>query len=148
MEYVREKIRIEAPVGRVWAMVGSFGAMEPWCPAIKAMELEGHGIGSVRIAHLEGMVSREQLLEVDSASYKIIYSLVEPGALPLHNIRSTMQLFAAGPNATDILWYSEADEIEAATKTMVGKVVGDFYQECLAGLKQLLEKERKVRRLM
>ena len=149
MEYVREKIRIAAPVGRVWAIAAGFGAMEPWCPAIKRMELEGHGIGSVRVAYLEGgIVSREQLLEVDADNYRIVYSLVPPSALPLQNIRSTMQLFATEPNLTDVLWYSEADQVEDDIRASVGAVVGGFYRECLAELKALTERERAVRKLL
>jgi hypothetical protein len=56
MEYVRQTMRMSVPVGRVWAMVAGFGAMEPWCPAIKAVELEGCGIGSIRTVYLEGIV--------------------------------------------------------------------------------------------
>lgn len=148
MEYVREKIRIAAPVGRVWAITASFGAMEPWAPAIRKMELEGHGIGSVRVAYLEGLVSREQLLEVDAANHKIVYALVPPSALPLQNIRSTMQLFPVGASETDVLWYSEADEAPDDVRNAVGAVVGGFYRECLQGLKALTEAERQVRRLM
>ena len=148
MEYVRENIRISAPIGRIWAVVAGFGAMEPWCPAIKTMELEGHGIGSVRVAYLEGdIVSREQLLEVDADNYKIVYSLVPPSALPLQNIRSTMQLFAIEPNLTEVLWYSEADQVEDAIRASIGAVVGGFYRECLAELKALTERERTPRKL-
>ncbi|MFA5629964.1 MAG: SRPBCC family protein [Porticoccaceae bacterium] len=149
MEYVRENIRIAAPVGRVWAFVAGFGAMEPWCPAIKSMELEGHGIGSVRVAYLEGgIVSREQLLEVDTDNYRIVYSLMPPSALPLQNIRSTMQLFAIEPNLTEVLWYSEADPVPDDIQANVGAVVGGFYRECLTELKVLTERERVVRKLM
>jgi hypothetical protein len=148
MEYVRETVRISAPVGRVWAMVAGFGAMEPWCPAIKAMELEGHGIGSIRTAYLEGIASREQLLKIDAAKYKIVYALMEPTILPLHNIRSTMQLFSPEANLTDIVWFSEANDASDATKLQVGDMVGGFYRECLATLKRLLENERTVRRLV
>jgi hypothetical protein len=148
LEYVRETIRICVPLGRVWAMVAGFGAMEPWCPAIKTMELEGHGIGSIRTAHLEGIVSREQLLEIDAASHTIVYSLMEPTVLPLQNIRSTMQLFSSEPNVTDIVWFSTADDMPEATRLQIGGMVGGFYRECLATLKGLLENQRTVRRLV
>ena len=149
MEYVREKIRIAAPVGRVWAITSGFGAMEPWVPAIKKMELEGHGIGSVRIAYLEGgHVSHEQLLEVDADNHKIVYSVMEPSPLPLRNIRSTMQLFAIEPNLTEVLWYSESDEAPEDVRTTIGTLVGAFYRENLVELKTLTEKERVVRKLV
>jgi hypothetical protein len=147
MEYVREAIRIAAPVGRVWAVVAGFGALESWCPAIRVMELEGHGIGSIRTAYLEGMVSREQLLEIDGAHFRLVYALLEPGALPLHHIRSTLQLSSPEPGITDVLWYSEADAAAEATRQEVGRLVGGFYRECLTTLKALLETPRKVRQL-
>jgi hypothetical protein len=148
MEYVRETIRIRVPVGRVWSLVAGFGAMESWCPAIKSVELEGHGIGSVRTVHLEGLVSREQLLEVDAAAHKISYSLLEPGPLPLHNVRSTLQLFALEPRHTELVWSSAADETEPGPKAQIGALVGGFYRECLEGMKDLLERARDVHRLM
>jgi Polyketide cyclase / dehydrase and lipid transport len=148
MEYVRETTRISVPVARVWAMVAGFGAMEPWCPAIKAVELEGHGIGSIRSVYLEGIVSREKLLEIDPAKHMIVYSLLEPSPLPLRNIRSTLQLLSGEPNLTEVIWFSEADEIAHATKVQVGALVGGFYRECLSTLKAILESGRAVRRLM
>lgn len=149
MEYVREKIRIAAPVGRVWAITSAFGAMEPWCPAVKKMELEGYGVGSVRIAYLEGgFESREQLLEVDADNYKIVYSLVQPNPLPLQNIRSTMQLFAVEPDQTDVLWYSEADDAPDDILASVAPVISEFYRENLEQLKALTEQERVVRRML
>jgi hypothetical protein len=148
MEYVRETIQISVPVGRVWALVSGFGAMEPWCPAIKAVELEGHGIGSIRTVYLEGIVSREQLLEIDPAKHTIVYSLMEPSPLPLRNIRSTLRLVSSAPDLTDIVWFSEADETAHATKVQIGALVGGFYRECLGTLKAILESGRTVRRLM
>ncbi len=148
MEYVRETIRISVPVGRVWAMVAGFGAMEPWCPAIKVVELEGYGIGSIRTVYLEGIVSREQLLAIDPVKHTIVYSLLEPSPLPLRNIRSTMHLVGLESNLTDVVWFSEADETAQATKVQIGTLVGGFYRECLGTLKAILESGRSVRRLM
>jgi Polyketide cyclase / dehydrase and lipid transport len=147
MHYVRETVRIDVPIGRVWCWVAGFGALEPWCPAVKSVELEGHGVGAVRTVHLEGLVSREQLLEVDAAAHRIRYSLLEPGPLPLRNVRSTLQLYAIESNLTELVWSSEADEAEPAIKAQVGALVGGFYRECLRGLKVLLEGERHVSRL-
>jgi hypothetical protein len=147
MEYVRETIRISVPVGRVWAMVAGFGAMEPWCPAIKAVELKGYGIGSIRTVYLEGIVSREQLLKIDPVKHTIVYSLLEPSPLPLRNISSTMQLVDLEANLTEVAWFSEADETALATKVQIGALVGGFYRECLGTLKAILESGRTVRRL-
>ena|SRR5271168_2381701 len=147
MDYVRETVKIEAPIGRVWCWVAGFGAMEPWCPAVKSVELEGHGVGSIRTVHLEGLISREQLLEIDAAVHRIRYSLLEPGPLPLHNVRSTLQLFGLEANLTELVWSSSADEAEPAIKAQVGTLVGGFYRACLRELKVLLETERHACRL-
>lgn len=137
--------RIAAPVGRVWAIVEGFGALEVWVPAIKQMELEGHGVGSIRIAYLEGdHVSRERLLEVDAANHKLVYTLLPPSPLPLTNIRSTLQLNVIEPNLTEAVWYSQADRVPSDIATAVGAVVGGFYRENLAELNALTEKKRVV----
>ncbi len=141
MEYVRVSTRIVAPVDQVWAMVAAFGALVAWCPSMTACGLEGEGVGSIRTAHIYGITSREQLLEVDPPAHKIVYTLLPPCALPMHNIRSTMQLSAVGASATEVMWYSEADDAPAAPAEAVAAVEG-FYSESLAGLKALLEKRR------
>ena len=140
MEYVRETIRIGVPPARVWAIVSSFGALELWCPLINAVELEGVGIGSIRIAYLPGIVSREQLLEVDAGARKIIYSLLDSAAVALRNIRSTMQVVADGPDGSEVTWFSEADAAPDLVKIQAGEMVGAFYRNCLESLKQLMER--------
>jgi hypothetical protein len=146
MAYVQVKFSINAPVEHVWGVISAFGALSLWCPSVKSCALEGFGLGSIRTAFLHDVVpeayraiaQRERLEAIDAEQFTFTYSLLQPSALPLKNVRSTMQLFRRGTSKTEIFWDSAADDEPSVPKEVVG-LIEAFYSECLANLKLLLE---------
>jgi len=146
MAYVQVKTTINAPVENVWGVVSAFGGLSLWCPSVKACALEGFGLGSIRTASLHDVVpaeyraiaQRERLDAIDAEQFTLTYALLQPSALPLHNVRSTMQLFRREASVTEIVWDSAADE-EPFVPKEVAALIEAFYGECLGNLKLLLE---------
>ena len=139
IEYVRVQSTLPYPIGLVWAVIESFGALKAWMKSIESCSLEGTGIGAVRAVTIAGQVTRERLEDVQPASYRVSYSLLQPHSLPATEVRGTIQLNALGPAETHILWWSEASNIRGPAADL-SAFVERFYLESIEGLKGLLDR--------
>jgi NADPH2:quinone reductase len=88
---------IDAPLERLWALVGDFGGMARWMPFVARCEIE-HGaapteVGAVRhIEQSNDVYVRERLVALSETDHSYRYSLVE-GNIPIHRYEATMRLF-------------------------------------------------------
>lgn len=144
---VTEKVTINAPVAKVWALVKDFDALSKWHPAVAESPADkGNTVGSVRSLKLKDGGALEETLEDYSAEKMMIkYRAKDGGALPVSNYSSTLTVQAEG-SGTVVQWRGAfyraypnnnpppGQDDEAAIKAITG-----VYQSGLANLKKLAE---------
>lgn len=148
---IREVV-IKAEPAKVWALVGDFGGLHKWHPAVEssATETKADEAGTAllhRTLHLKGggSILEKQTAHSDT-EMKMEYRIVE-GVLPVSGYRSNI-FVKAGPNAgeTTVNWtgrfYNKANKVDAPkgedNATAVTAIEG-VYDAGLANLKQILE---------
>jgi Arc/MetJ-type ribon-helix-helix transcriptional regulator len=87
---------IDAPIGRVWAVLRDFNSHERWHDVVAASRIEGDGaptqVGCIRSFTLkDGNRIREQLLSLSDSDYRSTYCIVE-ATVPLQRYVATVTL--------------------------------------------------------
>lgn len=106
-EKVSESIEINAPVEKVWALVGDYSHPENWMPAIESTTSQGNEKGALRDLHLKsGGMIKEELKNLDGEKHVIQYKIVdptEPGVMPVNNYSAKITVEPA-PNGAKVEW--------------------------------------------
>ena len=148
---VVEKISIDAPADKVWALVGKFDALKDWHPAVEASPADkGNAEGSVRNLKLQGGGALVETLEShNDAQMKYSYRAKDGGALPVTNYTSTIQVTADGPQKSTVEWrgafyrgFPNNDPPPEQNDEAAVKAVTGVYQSGLANLKKLAEQKK------
>jgi len=105
---------IDAPVGRVWALVGDFGGVTRWMPFVVRCEIEDDAssseVGAVRRVEQNNDVNlRERLVALSETDHSYSYAFVE-GNLPIRHYAATIRLFPiTDEDRTYLHWSGEFD---------------------------------------
>ncbi len=129
---------ISGSVDEVWKVVGDFGGISNWHPAIAASAIEGGGAGDaagcIRECTLDnGAKLREEQVQRSDAERSYSYNLLE-APMPVQNYLGKIQLKEAEGNQTLVEWTSEFDVAAEAEGEMVG-MMNNVYQAGLDALK-------------
>ncbi len=129
---------IGAPVDDVWKVVGDFGGISNWHPAIQASAIEGGGAGDatgcIRECTLgDGGKLREEQVERSDADRSYSYNIIE-APMPVTNYLGKIQLREAEGNQTLVEWTSTFEVPAEAEAEMVG-MMNNVYQTGLEALK-------------
>lgn len=128
---------IGGSVEDVWKVVGDFGGISNWHPAIAASTIvggAGDAAGSVRECTLgDGGKLREEQLERSDADHSYTYNITE-APMPIENYIGKIQLSAAEGDKTLVEWTSTFDVAADAETEMVGMMNG-VYQAGIDALK-------------
>lgn len=128
---------IGGSVEDVWKVVGDFGGISNWHPAIAASTIvdgSGDAAGSVRECTLgDGAKLREEQLERSDADHSYTYNITE-APMPVENYIGKIQLSAAEDDKTLVEWTSTFDVAAEAETEMVGMMNG-VYQAGIDALK-------------
>jgi hypothetical protein len=99
-EVARLVAAIAAPIGEVWAVVASFGALKAWIPGVASCSQKGDGVGAIRrIESGFGLVD-ERLEESDPEHHRVVYRVLDPAPLPMKGIVGSIQLSAIDSAST------------------------------------------------
>lgn len=142
-----ETITIKAPAAKVWALVGDFGAMQKWHPAVKDTKIEEKDGATFRTLTLQdGGKIYEKLKDKNDAGMQIKYEIVE-SVLPVSSYSSKITVKDAGNGETTVEWFGRyyrkyvlnppipaGEDDESAAKAVNG-----IYQSGLANLKKVAE---------
>ncbi len=138
---------IDAPIGRVWAVLRDFNSHERWHPAVASSrmenDLDGDVVGGVRQFSLtDGAELREQLLRHSDREHTLTYCILD-SPLPLFDYVATVRLRpVTDGNQTFWDWRSQfraPDHRAAELENMIGRQV---YEVGFSGLRRFLtEKE-------
>jgi hypothetical protein len=145
---VDEKIEINAPADKVWAVVGNFQDMS-WHPAFKKTEgTGGNDVGATRILTVEsGGKIFEKLTKYNADGKTLAYEITEVDVkvVPVTNYSSNITVTANGDKST-VEWkgafyrgYVNNDPPPELSDDAAVKAITDVYQSGLAALKKKLE---------
>jgi hypothetical protein len=145
---VTETIEINAPVDKVWAVVGNFQDMS-WHPAfVKTEGSGGNDIGATRKLTLaNGATIDEKLNKYDSAGHTYSYEItnVDVKVVPVSNYSSHITVSGEGDKAT-VEWrgafyrgYPNNDPPPELSDEAAVKAITGVYKDGLAALKKKIE---------
>ncbi len=134
---VTETIDVNASPDKAWALVGDFGGLVGWFPAVTKSTVEGKGVGALR--HLtmpdgNQLTERQQTRDDAARFYEYV---VIAGALPCTDYRSRLAVSPAGSGAR-ITWTAEFLPLKDAPVDAVAFITS-IYQGGLAGAKAVLD---------
>lgn len=136
MASVKVSDRINAPVEKVWDLIGDFGGISRFSAGFKSVTCEGAGVGAIRTITLPNDAQIEERCErLDAASHTLDYAIVG-GAVPVKNYLARIQLFADG-DGTRIEWSSRFEPLGITDAQGVTMMEGT-YKGGIKGLKKAL----------
>ncbi len=130
MARIENTIDIDRPVEDVWNVVGDFGAISTWLPAIAASSF-GDG---VRECSMEGGgLLKEEITDRDDDAHRYSYRIVE-SPMPIDFHEATMRVDARDGGST-VTWITEIrpDDMAAAMEPV--------FSDGLLALKSHLESD-------
>jgi polyketide cyclase/dehydrase/lipid transport protein len=132
---------IDAPAGRVWAVIRDFNALPAWHPLIAESHIEGgltaDQVGCVRNFRLvDGGKLREQLLTLSDRDYQCTYSILD-SPMPLTNYIATLQLTTVTDgDRTFAEWSAQFDCDPAKERELAHDIGQGVFQVGFEALKQ------------
>jgi mxaD protein len=135
---VAKEAEINAGAADLWKLVGAFGGMQNWHPAVKSSEMTGDGMkaGDQRVLTLgDGAKINETLEAWDGAKMTLTYIITE-SPLPVTGYRSTITVTAAGDGKAKFSWTSTFDPKEGAADADAVNAITGVYDGGIAALKE------------
>ncbi|MEZ5670504.1 MAG: SRPBCC family protein [Alphaproteobacteria bacterium] len=131
--------RIAASADRVWGVIGDFGGLVRWLPAIAACTVEGHGIGAVRTLGFVGadVFARERLDAHDDAARSYTYTVVGTD-LPIAAYNATMTVAPDGDAASLLHWSSSFTVTADGDENEVATMIERTYRDGIANVRTIL----------
>ena len=145
---VVEKIEINAPADKVWAVVGNFQDMS-WHPAVAKTEGEGgNAVDATRTLTLQsGGQIHEKITKYDEAGkvFNYVITEVDVKVLPVENYSSRITVTGDGEKSEVEWWgafyrgFLNNDPPPELSDEAAVKAITDVYTSGLAALKEKLE---------
>jgi hypothetical protein len=147
---VVEKVDIDAPPAKVWAVVGNFGDMS-WLPGVTKTEASGGNTPDTAKRKLilkSGGAVEETLSKYDDGGMTLSYRIdqVDPKDLPVNNYSATIIVTPADGGKSTVEWkgafyrgFMNNDPPPELSDEAALKAVTGLYQAGLASLKAKVE---------
>lgn len=145
---VVEKIEINAPVDKVWEVIGNFQDMS-WHPAVAKTEGEGgNAVDATRVLTLEkGGEVKEKITKFDEAGkvYNYVITEVDVKVLPVENYSSRFTVTGDGEKSEVEWWgafyrgFLNNDPPPELSDEAAVAAITELYTTGLAALKEKLE---------
>jgi len=136
MASVKVSDRIDAPVEKVWDLIGDFGGIQRYSSGFKSVTCTGSGVGAVRTITLPNDAQIQERCELlDAARRTLDYSIIA-GALPLTGYLARIQLAEDGAG-TRIEWSSSFEPKDISDAQGIAMVEG-IYTGGIKGIKKAL----------
>lgn len=138
---VVESIQLDAPVAKVWSVVGNFAAPE-WHPVVKkATTSEGNTPGSQRHIDVGGPVLVETLVRHNGEKHSLTYKILDNGSnqkiLPVKGYVSTIQVKPSG-NGSLVVWSSKFAPTPGTDPAEAKKAIAGVYRGGLDNLPKIV----------
>lgn len=131
---IKNQIKIEASLDRVWAVLGNLAAAYTWIPGIVSANVQG--LNRVCLT-ADGQEIHEEISNYRAEKYTFSYQhLQQP--LPIKNSHGIFTVEAAKTGSL-VVWEAEFEVIDAAQKEELTAIINGYYQQALELLKQRVE---------
>src|SRR5215472_2799634 len=146
MQRITRSAIIDAPIGRVWAVLRDFNSHDRWHPAVADSRIEGDEsadqVGCVRNFHLrDGSHIREQLLTLSDDDHISTYCILD-ATVPLRRYVSTVTLKRiTDGDRTFWHWQSTFDAPPGRERELAEMVGRGVYEAGFEGLRRYLRDE-------
>lgn len=150
---VEERITVDVPAAKAWALIGDFNGLHRWVPAVaESVATNGNDPGSERTLTIKGGEQLKESLEAyDPATMTLRYRMKTPNVkvLPVNNYSATIFVTEEGPSRSTVHWkgafyrgYMNNDPPAELNDDAAIKAVSGLYQASLANLKKVIESEK------
>lgn len=129
MASIHKEMLIAAPVERVWAAIRNIGEIHTQFAREFVVDTRVEGTSRL-VTFANGMVVREQIVDIDERGRRLAYSIVE-WQLTHHN--ASFQVFPDGHGRSRLVWIADLlpDELS--------DLVGDFMEQGCAAITRTLQ---------
>lgn len=110
---VRVEEPIAAPIDSVWALVGNFGELARWHPALQRCDVEQVDGSTVRTAHFADLWIKEKLERCDPVAHRLDYRVLDSSDATAIGTRVTIELAPDGLS-TRFCWSADVAHPAAA----------------------------------
>ena len=132
---VKKDVILNGSVEDVWDVIGDFGNMTVWHPAITSTQLAGSKTPRRLLILGDGSIVRNELIDaIDGQSYT--YKLMS-APLPITNYVATLSVESVGTNKTRVEWTGSFDAASGTSKKEAKSTVEGFYQAGFNNLKKM-----------
>lgn len=119
MATIHKEVLITADPQQVWAAIRDVGAVHR--RLVPGLVTDAFLDGDARVVTFaSGSVVREVLIDLDDSARRFCYSVTE-STLPFTHHNSVIQVFAAGPGRSRLVWITDVlpDEVAGAVSALV-----------------------------
>lgn len=133
---------IDAPLGKVWGVVGDFGGIASWIPFVVSCAMEDEAspaqVGAVRrVRQDDGVDVRERLVALSQIDHAMSYALVE-GNIPLRSYTATLRLLPVTDGDRALLHWSAVLLADAADEAGLVRLVESSWMTAIEGARAVL----------
>ncbi len=129
---------IKAPADKVWALIGPFKSIADWMPGFESTEVEGAGVGAVRvITTADGGKVTERLLAENPSPLGYTYEILS-SPFPIQNYVSTIMVVDEGDGSCTLSWVCNFEPVDAPEDELT-QAFSDMYKGAIANIQSLTE---------
>ncbi len=130
---------IDHPAGKVWALIGEYGHLDKWHPAVVKLELSGDGGNGVyrSLTLPDGAILKEKLQSYSFDDMSYSYSIVE-GPLPVKNYVSRITVRPGDNAGQSVIEWSSSFDPAGIDEDEAKKIVGGIYTAGFDGINEKL----------
>ena len=140
---VKYEQKIAFPVREVWGLVSDFGSILDWLTPgerdiAASIELQGEGVGSIRVLNLSGIGLVSHRLEVlDSSKFYLGYSLLSGNPLGMKEYFADLSIVGEGSHS-HLLWGGSFNSQLASDDDIIAIGLKRAYGGMSDGIEQFL----------
>jgi hypothetical protein len=128
---------VDAPVEKVWSAIRSIGGLDRWFPIIESCQVDGQGVGAIRILGLVGGGEmRDKIVEIADAERRLRYERFEL-PFPVENYRGMVEARGRADHRSEIVWGIQF-EVAAEKRSELVSLIEGAVSDGIDGLEQEL----------
>ncbi|CAO3436257.1 SRPBCC family protein [Azospirillum doebereinerae] len=104
MDRVEESMDIAAPADRVWRILGDFSGIAAWAAGVRAVQVDGDGVGAIRRLDVGGSAELVERLEARDDALRWLVYTVQSGPLPVRNYRAEIRVEEEESDRARVTW--------------------------------------------
>jgi hypothetical protein len=130
--------QVKAPADVVWALIGPYGSISSWMPGIASADVEGSGVGAVRVLTTDdGGKITERLLAENPSPLGYTYEILS-SPFPIQNYVSTIMVVDEGDGSSTMSWVCNFEPVDAPEEELT-QAFSDMYKGAIANIQRMTE---------